>query len=549
MATTIRLANKLALLGRTAALLVGLTACACGGGNAPSATATPLPTPDISPVAVGTRASALAAGWQHGPFMEIYVRGYQDSDGDGIGDLRGLTQRLDYLAELGIRGIWLMPITRSQDHDHGYAVSDYRNVEPEFGTLADFDALIAAAHARGIAIIIDYVLNHSAAQHPLFINSSADATNPYRDWYVWSESVQSGWRIFNKNPWVPTAHGAYLSQFSSTMPDFNLRNPAVLAFHENNLRFWLNRGVDGFRFDAVAHLVENGPDAWYNQPENVTVVARLRRVLRDYDQRYLVCEATDNAVAWAAEGACGAAFAFGHQGDIVAAARNQASGIQAVAQYFGTAPPSMATMISNHDLFAGERLWDQVGGNLAQYRLAAATYLLQPGTPFIYYGEEIGLSAASGLTGDAKVRVPMSWSPDAANAGFTSAAQPFRRMAANAPAQNVASQRGDPNSLLASYRQLIALRNQHPSLAQGTYIAPAVQGSVLSFQRWSDAERTLVILNYGTAPATVAVGGLGANTRWGALLPGGNTEASADAVGQVQLTLPAQSVQIYLRKP
>uniref|UniRef100_UPI00286A269C alpha-amylase family glycosyl hydrolase n=1 Tax=Roseateles sp. TaxID=1971397 RepID=UPI00286A269C len=182
-------------------------------------------------------------GWHDGAvFMEIFVRGYQDSDGDGSGDLRGLIQRLDYLQELGIQGIWLMPITPSADKDHGYATTDYRAIEPQYGSLADFDELMRQAHKRGIAVIIDYVINHSAAAHPLFQQALQGPGSPYRDWFVWQHAAPEGWDIWGKNPWYVTEHGHYFGTFGPHMPDFNLRNPAVVDYHRSSLRFWLNRG-------------------------------------------------------------------------------------------------------------------------------------------------------------------------------------------------------------------------------------------------------------------------------------------------------------------
>jgi glycosidase len=332
------------------------------------------------------------------------------------------------------------------------------------------------------------------------------------------------------------------------MPDFNFLNPAVLEYHQNNLRFWLNRGVDGFRFDAVTHLVENGASAWQNQPENYALVAQLRSTVMGYSQRYLVCEATSNAAVWSSDSNCGSAFAFGHQLDVVNAARGQSAAISAVANYFASAPASLATMISNHDLFAGDRLWNQVGGDLAQYRLAAATYLLQPGTPFIYYGEEIGMSAANSLSGDGRLRTPMSWSADATTAGFSSVL-PFRPVSSNVASNNVAAAQADPNSLLAFYKAILTLRNTYPSIARGSYQAAFVSGSAIGFQRWLGNEKTLVLLNYGSSAAAVRVDNLGASAKWTALYPGGGAAATADASGGVTLTLPAQSVQVFALAP
>ena len=521
---------------------------ALGGLGGAAAQAAPPPQVDVSAVAKADPGSSLSAGWQHGAFMEIFVRAYKDSDGDGIGDLRGITQSLDYLKDLGIRGIWLMPVTPSEDHDHGYAVVDFRGVEAQYGSMADFDELLAQAHARGIGVIVDYVINHSATQNPIFRSSASGIDNPYRNWYVWQDPAPTGWHIYNKNPWYPTPNGAYLGQFSVAMPDFNFRNPQVLNYHQDTMRFWLNRGVDGFRFDAVKHLVENGPDAWGDQPESFALMGRLRANLKSYAQRYMVCEAASQPIAWAAEEACGSTFAFGLQYDIVSAARGSEDAVARVADYFRTAPPTMATMLSNHDLFAGERLWDQVGGNLAQYRLAAASYLLLPGTPFIYYGEEVGMSAGRGLSGDRKLRTPMSWTANSDNAGFSTGV-PFRVAAANVATQNRAAQLGDPNSLLSFYKDMLGLRNTRPSIARGSYEAAFARGRVMGFQRRLATERTLVLLNFGSGEAQVEVGELVALSPVVALYPKGAAALAANASGVLSVRLPARSVQVFQLEP
>jgi glycosidase len=448
-------------------------------------------------------ASSPPEGWHHGAFAEIYVRGYRDSDGDGIGDLRGLTASLDYLQALGVRGLWLMPVTRSQDHDHGYAVADYRDIEPAYGTLADFDELLRQAHARGMGVVVDYVLNHSAAEHPAFV-ASRDPASPYRHWYVWQDADPGTWTIFGKSPWNATPGGAYLSQFSPSMPDFDLRNEQVLRFHEDNLRFWLDRGVDGFRFDAVTHLVENGPTAWNDQPESRAVAGRMRSVVDAYPNRFVVCEAVADPAAYARPDVCGHAFAIGHAREFLAAARGDRAALRRVAAFPAEAGPGLATLLSNHDAFAGARVADQLADDDTAYRLAAAMYLLQPGTPFIYYGEEIGLANAPGVDGDRALRVPMAWTGDPATAGFTTGT-PFRALAANAATRNVAAEQDDPGSLLAWYRTLLALRNAHPALARGDYRTVLVRGRTYAFARSLDGERLLVVMNTGRRTSRVAL--------------------------------------------
>jgi alpha-amylase len=512
---------------------------ACGGG---SADAGPLPAVDVRPVAQADPGSALAADWKHGVFVEIYVRGYQDSNGDGVGDLRGLIQRLDYLKDLGITGIWLMPVTQSQDRDHGYAVADYRAIEADYGTLADFDELLKQAHARGIGVIIDYVINHSAADNPLFENASAAATNPYRDWYVWERSVPSGWNIYGKNPWYTTNNGAYFAGFWDQMPDFNLRNPKVLAYHHDSLRFWLNRGVDGFRFDAVGNLVENGASEWENQPENDAVMNQVRQLVAGYANRTMVCEAPGAPQSYGGNDSCGGSFAFAHQANMIGAATGDTSSIADVAQYFVDAPKGMATFLSNHDSFAGPRLWDQFAGNTTQYKLAAATNLLAPGSPYLYYGEEIGMAGAATLNGDHKLRTPMSWTATAT--GF-SRVDPFREVSANLATNNVAAQQADPNSLLSFYKAVIALRKSRASLMSGGYAAPSAVGRVMSFRRVLGTEQTLVVYNYGTLDASAAVAGLPAGAVLRRLWPAGGANAAADVGGRATLALPRQSFAVF----
>lgn len=540
---TVRLASALALAAF-------LSACGGGGGgtsstvgtNPPPDNGSALAAPDLGAVAVGTTSSALAPGWMRGAFMEIYVRGYRDSDGDGKGDLKGLISKLDYLQDLGIRGIWLMPITDSADRDHGYAVKNYRAIETDYGSMADLDLLLAEAHKRGIGVIMDYVINHSAVEHPLFRNSASSATNVQRDYFVWQSSKPAGWSIYGTDPWYAGGVGYYFAGFWSGMPDFNWRSSKVEEFHHDNLRFWLNKGIDGMRFDAVGNLVENGAAAWEVQPENHAIMGRVQQTFAGYQQRYMVCEAPAASQAFAANSSCGSAFAFDLMGSIVGAAKGQTASIQALSQYFVTAPPSMATLVSNHDRFAGDRLWSQVQGDTTRYKLAAASYLLMPGTPFIYYGEEVGMDGGVGLSGDAALRVPMSWSAD--KSGFTSGT-PFRSLASNAVTQNVAAQTGQSTSLLNWYKQLLAVRNTLPSIANGSYVAPFVNGQVMGYQRHLGSEKVLVLINYGPSSANVAVRDLPANAKLLVRL-GTAPTTLADSTGSATVTLGAQSAEVYL---
>lgn len=506
---------------------------------------------DTGEVPAADPGSELPEGWERGVFAEIFVRAYQDSDGDGVGDLRGLTSRLDYLQELGVSGIWLMPIMSSQDADHGYAVADYRALEERYGSLEDLDALLEAAHARGIGVIIDYVMNHSAAYHPAFYNAHHDEASPFRDWYVWEARKPSGWSIYGNDPWYRSrgaASGFYFAGFWDQMPDWNLRNEEVVRWHLDNLRFWLNRGVDGFRFDAVGNLVENGADRWENQPENYPLMGRVRALLDSYDQRYLVCEAPADPLGYTAPSACGSAFAFGRQHDFIGAARGQESAVAEVAEYLRENRRALATMASNHDTFAGQRLFEQVNGDLAQYKLAAASYLLQSGPAFIYYGEEVGMAGGAGISGDPKLRTPMSWTGDARTGGFTTGS-PFRGLAANVKSFNAAAQEGDPGSLLSFYRALLALRKAHPALARGSNETVVQQGLTLGFRRalvdGARGGQVVVAFNYGASAASVTVGGLPANASLARAFPAGEAGATSDGQGRVTLNVPAQSVAVF----
>jgi alpha-amylase len=546
---------------------------------------------DTSTVPELRTASPLPSGWQHGAFMEIFVRAFKDSNGDGIGDLRGLTRSLPYLQRLGIRGIWLMPITPSADGDHGYATTDFRAIAPEYGTLADFDELIKQAHRRGIGVVMDYVINHSAASHPAFVAARQGPAAPFRDWFVWADAAPAGWSIWDKYPWYHVAAqpwqwqgevkdmplaaaGArdfYFGTFGPHMPDFNFNNPAVLAYHLSSLRFWLNRGLDGYRLDAVPHLVENDAVNWNDQPQSRAITKQLQDAITAYPKRYVVCEATAEPQAYGDPAVCGGAFAFGHVHHYVKAAMGEAASVQNVASYYQQARATMATFVSNHDIFAGRRLWDQVGGardHERRYKLAAAGYLLQPGTPFIYYGEELGQAGVHSLAGDLPLRSPMAWAPDAATGGFTTG-KPFRPVAPNVATHNVQTQLSleaqlphgatemEGASLLQFYRAMLGLRNRLPSVAQGSYEGAFAQGLVAGWQRrWGGGEpsgkggaaakeHTLVLINYGTSGADVQVPQLPAGARLLPEWPRWLAPTRAGADGTAALRVPAQTVQVW----
>ena len=499
---------------------------------------------DFADVTAAPIDSGLPTDWaRHANFIEIYVRGFQDSNADGVGDLQGLISRLDFLRDQGYTGIWLMPISRSADHDHGYAVTDYRDIEPPYGTLADFDQLIVAAHARGIAVILDYVLNHAASTHPLFLDASTGSVHARRDWFVWSSVHPAGWNTFTGDPWRNNGNGWYYGVFGALMPDWNLRNPAVVAWHQNNLRWWLNRGADGFRFDAVGVLFESGPGAWENSPDNHALLAQLQSLIESYGKRFLVCEAPSAPAAYAAASSCGRAFAFQAITPLyssVAAGRVDTD----LALFLGNPlADAMPMILGNHDAFAGDRVWTRLGGDQAAYRLLAASYLLTSRSPFTYYGEDVGMAGGVGLSGDAALRTPLSWTADPVHAGFSTVA-PFRALSANSTTQNVTGGLNDAGSLLQYYRAIINLRRSYPVLGSGALSSQSSAGEpVLRLSRESATECAAVFVNYSSSAQTAAVNTHCAGGSFIGLF-GLSGIVSADASGRLVVTLPARSTAV-----
>ncbi len=435
--------------------------------------------------------------------MEIFVRSYQDSDGDGIGDLKGLISRLDYLQALGIRGLWLMPIGPSADHDHGYAQEDYRSIAPEYGTMADFELLLREAHRRGIGVIIDFVVNHSANTHPLFLDAIAAKHSPFRDWYEFAEA-DPHWALRN-DPWrpLPDRSGVYYGVFSAAMPDWNLRNPRVLAYLEDSMRFWMNKGVDGFRLDAVTMLLEDGPKAYFNNPGNLKIVEQLRDTVKAYDNRYLICEVSDNPRLYIK--ACDHAFAFGTQEFIHASVVRGQIDPGLIAQLKRADRDQMPLTLQSHDSYVGDRLMNQFGARREdRYRAAAAIAILASATPFSYYGEEIGMSN-NGLRGDPGLRAPMSWTGTAPAAGFSTVA-PYRALALNAADHNVTAEQGAPHSLLEFYRALYRVRLKYPVLATGSLeVLSRAHDPLLIFSRRSADETVYVAINVSDRPQTATI--------------------------------------------
>ncbi len=504
---------------------------------------------DLSAITPVASDSGLPLDWQDSAaFMEIYVRGYQDSDGDGTGDLQGLISRLDYLQALGIKGIWLMPVFESADNDHGYAVENYRTIESDYGTMADFEALLAAAHARGIAVIVDYVINHAASTNPLFLDATTGSANDKHDWFVWSDTRPAGWNTFAGDPWRNNGNGWYYGVFSALMPDWNLDNPEVVEYHRDNLRFWLNKGVDGFRFDAVGVLFENGATEWNNQPENHSLLGNLQSVVMGYTKRYMVCEAPDDPDAFADANSCGRAFAFQVPGMVFDSIRSQSVNSGLVTYLTAAASERLPLFLSNHDSFAGDRIWNQLGGDAAQYKLAAATYLLAAKTPFTYYGEEIGMANAASLSGDHALRTPMSWTGDTVTAGFTTAT-PFRDLSANVASHNVADEQGISDSLLEYYRSLLQLRATYPGLVASDFnAAQSTNRSVLLISSEDTGFSAVTAINYSDVAQPVSAVANLADTVYTGVF-GATGQVTSTSASTLDFSVPARTVVVYINQP
>lgn len=558
--------NQITKLLAAVSLSAILSACNGGSSDNQASVGTgtePAVTIDTGAVAMSSTDSGLDTQWyKRGAFMEINVRAYHDGNGDGVGDIQGIIQKLDYLRSLGISGIWLMPITQSGDNDHGYGVADYRKIQFDYGTINDLQQLVQEAHKRNIGVLIDYVMNHSSDQNPLFLNAKWGSHAKYRDWYNWSESKpDTAWAtysIFNTFPWYQAGQaGWYYGQFASYLPDFNLRNPDVVAYHKDNVRFWLNLGVDGFRFDAIPHFIENGAQKQAYQPETLSLVKEMREVINQYPKRYLVCEAAGWENVAASESGCKGAFAFQFDfamrsyfidGDHAALAK--------IANYpLQNNAGRLAPILANHDHFAGHRLLDDLHGDEAAYRLEAATYLTFPGTPFLYYGEEIGMSDMAGLPAaldpDWPQRGPMSWGqkPTVSNNSTTGNINHYYAPAPNIATHNVVTEAADPNSLLNFYTKLLHIRQDSEALRLGTYKLLTQTSNGFVFLRTSPKESVLVALNYGPQATSLALQ-LEPNTIYSPLQTynADSKTISTNVQGQIgssQFAMPAKSVQIF----
>ncbi len=466
--------------------------------------------------------------WKHGVIYQIYPRSFQDSNGDGIGDLRGILARLDHLNDgtdrsLGIDAIWLSPFYRSPMADFGYDVSDHRDVDPIFGTLADFDRLLAAAHERGIRVLVDLVPNHTSDQHPWFVESRSSRADPRRDWYVWADPARGGgppnnWRSsFPRvgRAWTldPRTGQYYLHHFLPQQPDLNWWNPRVRQATDVVLRFWLDRGVDGFRVDVAHGLLSD--QALRSNPrftlggrrrrrdvdlEEVHEIHRAwRKTLDEYEDRMAVGEVflTDLRRLvryYGKDDELQLSFNFMFLSQPWSGTRFR----RAVERYEALLPPHAWPdhTLSNHDR---PRAASRYGPRNAA--TAALMLLTLRGTPFLYYGEEIGMTDVPihrerlvDIDGRDPERTPMQWD-GSPNAGFTSG-EPWLPIGQEADRVNVAAQRDDPRSLFSFYRRVIRTRRRSAALRSGTYRSLPAAPGVFAYMRERDGERLAVALNF-----------------------------------------------------
>jgi alpha-glucosidase len=482
--------------------------------------------------------------WQQGIIYQIYPRSFQDSNGDGIGDLPGILSRLDYLAWLGVDAVWLSPIYPSPMADFGYDISDYIGIDPLFGTLADFESLIAEVHRRGMKVVLDFVPNHTSDQHPWFKESRSSRDNPKRDWYIWRDPAPGGgppnnWLSnFGGDAWeLDSATGQYYYHaFLKEQPDLNWRNPEVQHAMLDVLRFWLDRGVDGFRVDVIWHIVkddqyrDNLPDpdytptqaphrkllATYNtdRPEVHDIIGEMRKVLDEYDDRMMVGEIylpLERMVTYYGSKGDGVHLPFNFQ--LIELPWHARAIADAIDRYEALLPsygwPNW--VLGNHD---NPRIATRVGRD--QARVAAMLLLTLRGTPTLYYGDEIGMHNVAippesvqdpfeknvpglGLGRD-PCRTPMQWSADE-NAGFSTATS-WLPIADDYAKINVEEAMRDPHSALNLNRRLVELRRHEPALAVGQYVAVPAPGDLLAYRRQLDDERRfLIVLNFVAEPA------------------------------------------------
>lgn len=459
----------------------------------------------IDYITVSPRPLQTSRWWNNRVFYEIFVRSFYDSNGDGVGDINGIIEKLDYLndgdpnttTDLGIGGIWLMPIHPSPSY-HGYDVTNYRGVHPQYGTLDDFKRLVSEAHKRGIAVIIDYVMNHSSSQHEWF-QQSANNNSTYRDYYVWSQTNPGFTGPWGQTVWINRNGSYYYALFWDGMPDINYNNEAVKDSIFNSASFWINEtGVDGFRLDAVKYIFEDG-----SKTEDVPATHEFfgefsAHIKNDNPNVFTVGEAwtsTDKVIDYVVPDRIDYCFEFDVAGAIISSinSANNGAASSAISKAYNSYPnQQMGLFLTNHDM---TRVQNEFGSSITKNKVAASIYLTLPGIPYIYYGEELGMTGNKS-SGDENVRTPMHWNNNS-NAGFTTG-NPWRSVNSEYNSKNVALLSTDENSILSHYRKLVQLRNRTPELQTGNLtFFPSSEKRILMYSRSKMAENfdsTLIVV-------------------------------------------------------
>ena len=501
-----------------------LWTCSSQPGASPSQTAVS-PTRPPARVVPMRGAPQWNNDWTRGAvFYEVFVRSFRDSNGDGIGDLPGLIEKLDYLndgnpattADLGVDALWLMPVFDSPSY-HGYDTIDYEKINPGYGTNGDFARLVSEAHRRGIRIILDFVVNHTGSGHPWFIDSASSPSSAHRDWYVWRPN-DPGWTQpwGGTNPtWHPLNGSFYYGVFWSGMPDLNFRTAAVHQEIERLAKLWLDRGADGFRLDAARHIVEDGggqsqvdtPEthAWWKEFASFVRGVRSDATLvgENWTDTPIIATYYGSTAEVAGGDELPMNFDFPLADRILAGVDGgDAAGIAGkLAEIQSVYPTGVndTPFLTNHDQV---RVATRLSLEAGKMRNAAAILLTLPGAPFLYYGEEVGLQNGTTSNDEAK-RTPMPWD-NSPGGGFTSGT-PWFSFAPGRETANVAAQTNDPASLLSRYRSLIRARHNSKALERGglQLLTAAPGGSpVLAFLRTEGAERVLVLHNLSDRPAS-----------------------------------------------
>ncbi|RAZ92913.1 alpha-glucosidase [Mesorhizobium hawassense] len=493
--------------------------------------------------------------WRGCVIYQVYPRSFQDTSGDGSGDLKGVTARLAHIASLGADAVWLSPFFKSPMADMGYDVSDYRDVDPTFGTLEDFDALIAEAHRLGLKLIIDQVISHSSDEHEWFVESRASRDNAKADWYVWADAKPDGnapnnWLSVFGGPsweWDATRRQYYMHNFLAAQPDLNFHNRDVQDALLDTVRFWLERGVDGFRLDTVNYYVHdrwlrdnpplassvagtNGSTSTYGfqehlfdktRPENLDFLKRFRALLDEYPDRAAVGEIGDeerSLQTLAAYVSGGDKLQMCYTFDLLSP-QFSAAHVRGCVEAFENAVADgwVCWAFSNHDVVRHVSRWTRPGGNpdtVAKFAIALLSCLR--GSICLYQGEELGLEEAElayedlrdpvgirfwpGVKGRDGCRTPMVWQAEADNAGF-STGKPWLPVPQTHRARAVDVQDGEHGSVVSAYRSILALRRRHPALVGGSIRFLDADGDVLAFVREDGGERLLCVFNFAGEPA------------------------------------------------